>query len=289
VRWTPPPRGSVAVVRVAPPLRWTTPGQIIPMSDVSSATHLLALSNSEAVDRKPPNGTSCYLALTVTGSSAVVGGYSFFSNLPDVADMTAEDFGEYIQLRWVWPDGCRLVRMSWSKGAPAVSANTIRGESTEITLAEYHRGGSLRVEAGPGTWYFRAFARGDDGGFSSGLAAGANAIVKTRRGAVRYSLSRGRIFGRSKVKLTLESREAVTVPEIVVVAAHGEHQPQTPSDGREVLRIQAQRLDASRPRDFDFDIGAASLPVFVRAFFSNPHAYDDLELHDPPPSEARMH
>jgi len=183
-----------------------------------------------------------------------------------------------------------MVRVAWTSGAPAPSATSVRsGQSTDISHAEYMRSSSLRVSPGPGTWYFRAFARGEDGAFSTGTAPGSNTVLKTRRGAVKYSLSRGRIFGRNRVKLTLESGESLFVPEIVVVAAPGDRQPQTASEGREVLRIQATKLDARQPRDFAFDIGTARLPVFVRAFFSNPHAYDDLELHDPPPSEARMH
>jgi hypothetical protein len=288
VTWNPPSRGSVSIIRVSPPLRWKR-GDNIQVSDTRPAVHLAIVRNGEAIDRQPPPGTSCYLALNVIGSVAIVGDYRFFSNLTNVTGLGAEDFGDYVQLRWDWPADCRIVRVAWTTGAPAASATAaIKEQSTDISQGEYMRAGSLRVSPGPGVWYFRAFARSDDGAFSSGTTPGANAVAKTRRGAVKYSLTRGKIFSRNRVKLTLRSGQSVFVPEIVVVAAPGDRQPQTAAEGREVLRIKATKLDAREPRDFDFDIGWARLPVFVRAFFISPTAYDEIELKDPPPSEARM-
>lgn len=284
--WPPVPRGSVSVLRFTAAPRWKS-GDVIGVSELASVPALTPVSDREAVDRLPLAGILFYLPVTIVRSTAVVGAERKFVNLADVSQLTADDFGEYVQIRWTWPEECGVVRVAWGANGPPSSSAT-GPHCVEISRGEYLRQGALRVPApGAGSWHFRAFARGPDDTFSSGSRPGANAFVRLRRGSVRYYVTR-RLFARSRITITLESGDAVTVPEIVVVAAPGDRQPQTASEGQEIGRISSAKLLPQAPCSYEFEIGRTRKPFFLRAFFSNTRAYDDLDLYDPPPSEARI-
>ena len=284
--WPSVPRGSVSILRFTAAPRWKS-GEVINVSELASVPVLTPAGDHEAIDRLPVGGIVYYVAVTIVRSTAVVGAERKFVNLADVTGLAIEDFGQYLQARWTWPEDCGVVRVAWAPNSPPATA-AAGPRCIEVSRGEYLRNGSLRINLpGPGTWYFRAFARGPDGSFSSGSRPGANAQVRLRRGAVKYYVTRG-LFARRRITITLESGDVVTVPEIVVVAAPGNRQPQTASEGQEIGRISSVQLQPQAPRSYEFEIGAARKPFFLRAFFSSMRAYDELDLFDPPPSEARI-
>jgi len=284
--WQPVPRGSVSILRFPSAPRWKS-GDLVSVSELALASAMASLGDGEAIDRLPLPGVAHYLAVTIVRSAGVVGAEKTFANIQDVSGLTIEDFGQYLQVRWTWPEECGVVRVAWAAGGPPASSAT-GPQCVEISRGEYLRIGSLRIDVpGPGTWQFRAFARGPDGTFSSGARPGANGQVRLRRGAVRYHVARG-LFTRRRVTVTLVSGDAVAVPEIIVIAAPGDRQPQSASEGHEIGRISSVKLQPRSPRSYEFEISGTRRPFFLRAFFSSSRAYDELELHDPPPSDARI-
>lgn len=293
LNWTPPPHGKVTVYRAAREPAWKS-GTQVPLSSVGGlGLPLQNKSDGQAVDSSPPAAPTYYVPVSVAGDIAVIGAARKFVSLPDVTNLSAEDFGHYLQLRWHWPEGCHAALVAWRDDASPQDASDPRASKRTISRGEYERVGGFRVENPAGKAYkFAVFAASEAGGetvYSSGVREGSRAELRTARPiALSYTLARGRLR-RSRFTLTLTAESEVgSLPELIVVAKRGDIQPLRADDGAVVASLGGTSLPADSKVPFEFQLDNVRPPVYLRAFFREPGSYRSFRIIDPPPEQLRV-
>src|SRR5439155_22854602 len=111
--WSDTLRGTVRIHRV-PGTPKAVAGHLISEAELAVlGIPLMNTSAAEAFDPSPPNNIAYYVPVTFIGDLAAVGSWRKYVPLPDVQGLVAEDFGDYIQLRWRWPDSCVTAAVAW--------------------------------------------------------------------------------------------------------------------------------------------------------------------------------
>lgn len=288
--WTPPPHGTVNIYRNVNQPNWES-GTQIPLANLSQlGTRIQTRSESQAIDSNPPDGPIYYTPLTVSGDIAIVGTPRRFVALPDVSNLKAEDFGRYLQLRWDWPKDCKSALVAWRADSFPEDSADPRATKHKISLGQYEREGSFRVENPAEDTYkfvvFAALEMGVETVYSAGVRKGARAeLRKVSPVAVSYTVSRG-IFRRKRFTLVLSvERDVARLPEMVVVAKPGGLQPLRSNDGAVVSTFSSTELRAGEKRSFEFEVNGLQRPTYFRAFFREPSSYQRFRLIDPPTSQ----
>jgi len=288
--WTPPPHGTVSIYRNVNQPNWKS-GTQIPLANATQlGTRVQTKSESQAIDSNPPDGPIYYTPLTVSGDVAVVGAPRRFVALPDVSNLKAEDFGRYLQLRWDWPKDCKSAMVAWRPDSFPEDSNDPRATKHKISLGQYEREGSFRVENPTEDTYkfvvFAALEMGVETVYSAGVRKGARAeLRKIAPVAIFYTFSRG-IFRRKRFTLVLSvERDIARLPEMVVVAKPGGLQPLRSNDGAVVSTFKGTDLRAGKKVSFEFEVNVLQRPTYFRAFFSEASSYQRFRLIDPPTNQ----
>lgn len=288
--WTPPPHGTVNIYRNVNQPNWKSGTQIPFANAAQLGTRIQTKSESQAIDSNPPDGPVYYTPLTVSGDIAIVGTSRRFVALPDVLNLTAEDFGRYLQLRWDWPKDCKSAMVAWRTDSFPEDSADPRATKHKISLGQYEREGSFRVENPTEDTYkfvvFAALEMGVETVYSAGVRKGARAeLRKVSPVAVSYTFSRG-IFRRKRFTLVLRvERDIARLPEMVVVAKPGGLQPLRSNDGTVVSTFSSTDLRAGEKKSFEFEVNCLQRPTYFRAFFREASSYQRFRLIDPPTNQ----
>lgn len=291
--WLAPPHGKVSIYRALREPEWRSGAQIPVEKLASLGTRLQSKSESQAIDTAPPNSPAYYLPVTIAGDVAIVGTARRFVALPDVTDLKAEDFYQYLQLRWQWPAGCQSVLVAWRADIFPQDAHDAGAAKRKISRGEYEREGGFRLEKPSKSAYkFVVFAATEMGGetvYSAGVREGARAQLRLAPPvAVSYTLARGKLR-RGRFTLTLCAERPVSnLPEIIVIAKHGDLQPLRSEEGAVIASVKGANLSGDEKLPFQFELNGLQRPVYLRVFFRDAEAYQNYRLIDPPPEQLRI-
>jgi hypothetical protein len=266
LRWTPPPRGNVRIYRLSPEQAAEVPpaGTLRRLSDSQEwGAPIIPRQQGQALDNRPLplSGRVYYVPITTIASSAVVGRRESFIYVPDVRDVTAEDRGGYVELRWR-AEHTAIVQVAWSStGPPALDdhahrSQIIYGQSpTGYRIPDYD-GGPLHIAVFAGV--------GEHGSYtwSNATSSGSRAYLPGRAGLrVRYQVALRRVrrfFGPARLHLKIEHIAGDgTVPELKLVGRPGHRMPLRPSDGSSVLVVPR---GTPLPFEASIDYPLANLP-----------------------------
>lgn len=291
--WLAPPHGKVSIYRASRQPEWKSGAQI-PVEELASlGVRLQSKSESHAIDTSPPNSPAYYVPVTIAGDVAVVGSARRFVALPDVTNLHAQDFYQYLQLSWQWPANCQSVLVAWRADVFPQDAHDASATKRKITRGEYERQGGFRIEnPDQNAYHFVVFAATEMGGetvYSAGLREGARAQLRTAQPvAVSYTLARGKLRrGRFTLALSAE-RPVKDLPEIIVVAKRGDLQPLRSEEGAVIASFKGANLSGTEKLPFQFELNGLQRPVYLRAFFRDADAYQSYRLIDPPPEQLRI-
>jgi hypothetical protein len=292
--WTPPPGGVVALHRLARAPRWAV-GTSLSTSEVAALGAPLSARAGAAswTDPTPVPGVSYYMPVTVVGDVAVVGQAVEYVAIPDVTALEVEDFQSYMQLRWVWPEGCRLVVVAWRPDGTPASADDPLAQRLSCTRGEYDALGGLRIEQPvDAPHHIKVFAAAMLDGVirhSTGVGSSCTAEARMhRRGVIRYRISRG-WFRRRTLTITLESDTHVeAAPACVLVAKRGLDRPLDAEDGTVVETLPSLTLYPRQPHTLRVDLSGLVGPFCVRLFFRDRAGYDAYRLEEPRTSEMKV-
>jgi hypothetical protein len=292
--WTPPPGGVVALHRLARAPRWAV-GTSLSTSEVAALGAPLSARAGAAswTDPTPVPGVSYYLPVTVVGDVAVAGQAVEYVAIPDVTALEVEDFQSYLQLRWVWPEGCRQVVVAWRPDGTPASADDPLAQRLSCTRGEYDALGGLRIDQPvDAPHHIKVFTAATLDGFtrhSSGVGGGCTAEARMhRRGVIRYRISRG-WFRRRTLTITLESDTHVeAAPACVLVAKRGLDRPLDAEDGTVVETLPSLTLYPRQPHTIRVDLSGLVGPFCVRIFFRDRAGYDAYRLEEPRTSEMKV-
>lgn len=283
-------RGSPVVLRFpqAPP--WPM-GRVIGAGEHAGGNVIPLSENKEyeALDTAPLQKRGFYVVLAVSGERATVGKSIRFLALSDLTALSAQNVTEYVEIRWHWPPGCRKARIRWRRGEPPASADDPDSDFTDMGKGDYiSNKGSLQIKPpGSGRWYVRGFAWNEESqGYSAGISLGANAYFQRPKARVEYRLTRG--VARHRMTVTIKSDSDIILPSLVIVAGPGDLQPLAIDQGQQVTRFPAIPLGREVPVQQRIDLKPVRRPAYLKAFFEERGAYDDVDLRHPEPSQARL-
>lgn len=292
-QWTPPPLGTVSIYRLAQKPEWEC-GALVSLAKLSKfGAPLRSKGAGTAVDAAAANGQVYYTPFTVAGDIAVAGQTKEFIPAEEVSGLRVEDFGSYLLLRWKWSGSYQAVTVAWRHDHYPVDVHDKQAAKQKLTKYEYDSNGGFRLPNPKRQPYkFTVFTVTERDGkviHSVGLNKDCSAEIRTRPAVgIGYS-ARTRGWWRKSFVVSLTCEEPVAeLPELLVVARHGETQPLDRKDGEVISRIKGAVLDPSAPFEHAFVIPRLKRPFFVRLFFAAPDAYDAYKLSDPPPKQLKM-
>jgi hypothetical protein len=292
LRWTPPARGQVLIYRLPPERMGEVPGggTLCRASDVRSwGTPLLPRRSGMVVDDRPLplNGRVYYVPVTRIASSAMVGRRASFVYIPDVQEVTAEDRGDYVEVRWR-SDHTPIVQVAWSSREPPSSdANTHRSQvvygqcPTGYRITDYD-GSPLHIAVFAGM--------GEHGSYvwSRATTAGSRTTLPGRTSLrVRYSIDLKRVFfGPTRLYLRVEHLAgAGVIPELKLIGRPGNRMPLRVTDGDSVLVIP-QGVPFPFEAELDVPLAGLPTPAMLRLYAAD--RQPPLEIEHPPPETLKL-
>ncbi|HEX8776142.1 MAG TPA: zinc ribbon domain-containing protein [Pyrinomonadaceae bacterium] len=292
-QWTPPPFGTVSIYRLSQKPEWEC-GALISLAKLAKiGTPLRNKSEGAAVDASVPNGQVYYTLFTIYGDIVVVGQTKEFIPAEEITGLRVEDFGSYLLLRWKWSGSFQAVTVAWRHDHYPVDVQDKQATKQTLTKYEYDAQGGLRILNPKKLPYkFTVFTVTERNGkliHSAGLNKDCSAEIRTLP-VVKISYSvKAKGWWRKSFVVSLTSEESISdLPELLVVAKHGETQPLDRDSGQVVARIKDAAINPSLPFEYEFEISNLRRPFFVRLFFAAPNAYDTYKLSDPPPKQLKV-
>lgn len=292
-RWAPPPFGRVSIYRLSQRPEWEC-GALIPAAKLAKVgTPLRSVGEESAVDSTATNGQVYYTPFTVAGDIVVVGQTKEFIPAEEISGLRVEDFGSYLLLRWKWSGGFQSVTVAWRHDHYPVDVRDQQAARQTLTKYEYDANGGFRVPNPKKQPYkFTVFTVTERDGrliYSGGLNKDCSAEIRTRPTVkIDYSV-KAKGWWRKSFAVSLTCEEPVeSVPELLLVAKHGETQPLDRGDGQVIAHIKDAAISPPLPFGYEFQIPRLKRPFFVRLFFAAPDAYDTYKLSDPPPKQLKV-
>jgi len=306
--WTPPPFGTVNVYRLQQKPEWECGALISTAKLAKLGAPLRSRGDGAAVDSVAATGQSYdgaavnsasasgqvyYTPFTIAGDVVVVGQTKEFIPAEEVSGLRVEDFGSYLLLRWKWSGSFQAVTVAWRHDHYPVDVHDVHAEKQTFTKYEYDAKGGFRISNPKKLPYkFTVFTVTErDGRLIHSVGLNKDCSIETRtRPTVKVNYSvRTKGLLRKKFIVSLDSEEPVSnLPELLVVARHGETQPLDQNGGQVVARIKDAALSPPSPFEYEFEFPEVKRPFFVRLFFAAPDAYDTYKLSDPPPRQLKV-
>lgn len=288
VSWTPLNFGEVEIYRSQQRTDWQVGSNVEPAKRTKTF-RLLNATASEAYDAPGNSAAVWYTPVTLSGDFAIAGEPRHFRAIPEVADLKAEDFGQYLQLRWKWPAGCEAVRVLWRPDRYPDDPNDPEADSKELTQSAYFDAGRMKLEnAKPVRHYFTAFAVALEQGeslFSTGRAKGAKAVWAPIT-SVGYSIRQG-VPQKGEATLVLTAAKAIRLGPLRLVAKDGVHQPLNAETGAIVVSLPAIDLKPGESFQRVFDL-PKNRPSYLRLFSAEGTPEATVRLEDPPSHELKV-
>ncbi|WP_436521805.1 hypothetical protein [Actinoplanes sp. HUAS TT8] len=123
------------------------PGTTVPTRRVTDHGDSLTPRNDAGTLRFPlPAGRSTVVPVTIRGSLARFGAGVEITAVPEVCEADLERFGEKLLLRWRWPDGIRLARVTWITDGKATTWDVTDVELQKAGHIEYNSHRPTTVE-----------------------------------------------------------------------------------------------------------------------------------------------
>jgi hypothetical protein len=294
--WQPTASGAVMIYRTDERPQWAFGEQILARHLSVFGAPLSVVGDRQALDPSPPSQSPVYyVAVTVSGDTAIVGASQSYVDIKGVSELSADDFDHYLQLKWKWPEGCRWAIVAWRPDAYPQDARDSKAEKRRITKGEYERNGGFRIENPMSRPYrFVVFAAKEVEGetiYSMGLGSGARGELRVnQRIQVEYSIRRPTLFSFSKrYKLILKaSQDVPMLPDLALVARPGDLQPMSVDDAVTLATFSNRRLQAGMEKELEFSLDGVARPVYLGLFFRARSAYQQFQLIGPSPAQLKV-
>ncbi|TDV57465.1 hypothetical protein [Actinophytocola oryzae] len=262
--WTPPARGDVEVLALAPGV--DPPGHdVLPVAKARSYGTVVRSVGPAGTGRlrgrlDAADKRQRLVPVTVLGELAAIGTPCTVDvRHGSVRSLRTGRRGATVQLTWEWPAGATAARVVWRTAAKPTGPTDPDASVLDVTRVTYDSSGvSLPVPDGD-HWFGVCTVLTD------GRARSFGPLVLKRektRATVDYTIERGP-FWRPRLRvLVVRGEPGLELPAIVVTARSG-LRPLDADDGEHVLRVEA----GTAPVRAEFTVPAGlRRPVHVRAF-----------------------
>ncbi len=270
MKWTPPPKGSVVLVRSDHPFPHS-PGEIIQAGQTSRlGAPVPVLGRGDAQWAMNVQGVVHILPLVVSGDMAVVGKSGSITSIDDVSNLKGEVNSGRLYLEWQWPQGARRVLVAHGHDAHPSSPEDSSAGGEIVTREIYDRDSAYVIRKPLKRDYcFTVFVMGGEGDgtiYSTGARCLVpNAGIREILYEIKVSKS---LFGKIKSArvVLMNHGDSVQMPETVLVKKTG-RLPIRRSDGAIICRIKPFHLEEARPALFDISVKELSRNTYAKLYF----------------------
>jgi hypothetical protein len=245
--WRAPARGTVEVRIAADPPTWPVDTLVDRAAARShgnpvSGEPVAGADGTTSMTVPVPQGRMVLTAFVVSGNQARVGASLTLSLVEPVTDLRTERFGGQLRLRWAWPDGANLARITWY---PSGTDSRITGRQVDITRQAYMDGGGSRVDVGSGALTVSVVTVVRDRGEEQ-MSPASTGSVPGEPVRVTYGVRQGGRFTRRQ-DLVLSANRSCRLPGLLVVHRTDGIMPLRLGSGAIVARIEPRDLTPGIP------------------------------------------
>lgn len=286
-RWDRVLKGDVVLLK-SPASTGLKDDAIIPASELNRYGQILKATSENATDELNTLGFCYYQPVVIFQGMAYIGREHRFVSIDDISDLSVQNLGHALRLKWQWPQNCNeaIVAFSYS-GWPEQEG---KGSTTiTLTRAQYDLNGFFDIHkpliADHYIIVYAVIGQGEQRIVASGEYAGARKLVCLKsRILLEYEIKPSLL--KTKFSLCLYIKGEGDLPKMVLIRKHGAL-PMNKSDGDLVLTLNAQKIQNDH---FTFPIpeNYNQRQSFARLFLQDDTLYDVVTIRHPALEKLRL-
>ncbi|MGV8108911.1 double zinc ribbon domain-containing protein [Methanospirillum sp.] len=281
IRWTPTEKGTVNIYKSPTPPKYPEK-TIRPVSNLGELGVLVGSSTTNTLtDNKKTNyGIVYYIPVTVNGHIGVIGKACKVADFEDISNLVGEDQGDYISLKWNWPEGCTQVIVTWRYDQfPSSSEDLQIIGSEKVSKGQYNKKGCFELKQISPAYFFKLYALyWVDGELlpSSGVepSSGIKIVDKI---IIKYEIQKP-TRGNDIVFILDSSMDIASLPEMILIAKPGKLPPIELNDGTECCKIKNITINSDNPYSVSIKLNNVQKPCYLKAFFSDENQYSFYQI-----------
>jgi hypothetical protein len=285
IRWQPPTKGTAVVVKSDHPLTQYE-CSVIDKSQIGRLGQKLEDLPDMVTDASIGSLVVYYTPVVIFQNSLYVGKSHRYTHVDNVTQLSAQNLGTAIRLKWRWPEHCQEVAISFSLGDwprpddAAVTTSRVRRE-------EYERLGYYDLKGMPGSDHYILVCAVIMQGNESIAAQGVR--IKTRLAlklVMTYEIKKPTLLNRHYT-LHISTRAPGSLPAMVLIGKRGSL-PFKRTDGMELQRIEPKRIDNKK---LVIEVTTLTFPQGTcgKLFLEDDSMYAFVDVHHPGEEMLRLY
>lgn len=286
-RWPRVLKGDVVLLK-SPVSTGLIDDAIIPASELNRYGQILKANSENATDELNTLGLCYYQPVVIFQGMAYIGREHRFVSIDDISDLSVQNLGHALRLKWQWPQNCNEVIVAFSySGWPEQEGKG--GTTITLTRAQYDLNGFFDIHrplvADHYIIVYAVIGQGEQRIVASGEYTGARKLVCLKsRILLEYEIKPSVL--KKKFSLCLYIKGEGDLPKMVLIRKHGAL-PMNKSDGDLVLTLNAQKIQNDH---FTFPIpeNYNQRQSFARLFLQDDTLYDVVTIRHPALEKLRL-
>ncbi len=285
LRWATPPKGEVVILKSAQPLA-VRAGEALAIRELTRFGNLLKEHPDSCTDREAHPGVAYYTPVVIFQGTAYVGAAQRLALIDDVSDLRYQNLGSAIRLNWNWPANCQEAIVAFDyNGYPQLNGRTPNAH--KVMRAEYEHRGFYDIRGNMERDHYIVVAavirQGNDEIIGPGARVQARLISKI---VLSYEIKLPRLFGPKKRILSISSRTAGKLPNLLLVSKQG-RLPLRREEGEAYFRLQGP-IPIESTLEFELPDKSFGPKTFGKLYLEDDGLYEMVTIHHPSEDKLRL-
>ncbi|GCF08702.1 zinc ribbon domain-containing protein [Dictyobacter arantiisoli] len=280
LKWKTPSKGK-AIILKSEQSSGLKSGKIIPMEHLARYGTTLEGQSDNLTDEWPSQGSCYYTPFVCVGRMAYCGTEVHYACIDEVENLSVENLGTVLRLRWDWPSECREVMIAYKYAA----GDSKMEFSRTITRSEYANAGYLDIRGEKQCDYFirvtNLIRQGQHLITSAGVDIQARLVNKL---ALTYEIKKA-LFSQKRT-LHIRTLTPGELPTILLIARR-DHLPAKKTDGERILQLEGP-ISIKKELSFPLPDRKYSGRTFSKLYVEDDSAYDYLKIQHPSDTTLRL-
>ena len=285
LRWITPHKGEAIILKSAQP-PGLKPTQELAKSELTHFGKLLQEHPDSCTDRGVQPGVIHYTPIVVFQDIAYIGVSQRLALIDDVSNLRYQNLGSALRLNWNWPANCQEAIVAFDyDGFPQLNGRTPNAH--KVMRAEYEHRGFYDIRGSMERDHYIVVAavikQGNDEVIGTGIRAHARLVSKM---ILSYELKLPRMFGPKKRILSISSRAAGTLPDLVLVSKQG-RLPLRREEGEPYYRIPGP-TEIQGILEFELPDRSFGPKTLAKLYLEDDDLYEIVTIHHPSEEKLRL-
>ncbi len=284
LRWPAPRKGQAVILKSTQPTH-LKPGDAIASGTLKSFGAVLQGQPGACLDSGAQPGVIYYTLAVILQETAYIGASQRLALIDDVSNLRYQNIGTAIRLNWSWPANCQEVLVAFAyDGYPEPGRAT---SHARVMRAEYEHRGFYDIRGNPERDHYIVIAavirQGNDEVIGSGARIQARLVSKI---VLSYEIKPPRKFGPKKRMLSISTRAAGKLPDMLLVSKQG-RLPLRREEGEPYFRVPAP-LWIESALEFELPDKAFGPKTFGKLYLEDDGLYEVVTIHHPSEEKLRL-